>query len=172
LRWAAPATDPVTWRNYEASYDAAELEPSMRSAATYVVAECFVPVHRFDAFVPRTRAVLHALRPNIVNISIRHARADPGSLLAWARSDVFAFVVYYKQRTDAASREQVGVWTRALIDAALDGGGSYYLPNQLHATDAQFRRAYPRFDEFVALKRRVDPTNKCRNMLWDKYYPR
>ena len=136
-----------------------------------MLAEYFVPVERFDAFMPRMRAILQASRANIINISIRHARADPGSLLAWARSDVFAFVVYYKQRTDAAARAEVGVWTRALIDAALDAGGSYYLPYQLHATDSQFRRAYPRFDEFVALKRRVDPANTFRNALWDKYYP-
>jgi FAD/FMN-containing dehydrogenase len=164
--------EPVTWRNYEASYDAAELEPSTRASATYVLEEYFVPVERFDAFVPRMRAILRGSRANIINISVRHARADPGSLLAWARSDVFAFVIYYKQRTDAAARAEVGVWTRALIDAALDAGGSYYLPYQLHATASQFRRAYPRFDEFVALKRRVDPTNKFRNALWDTYYPR
>jgi hypothetical protein len=47
-----------------------------------------------------------------------------------------------------------------------------YLPYPLHATASQFRRAYPRFDEFVALKRRLDPTNKFCNAVWDKYYPR
>lgn len=48
-----------------------------------------------------------------------------------------------------------------------------YLPYQLHATPEQFRRAYPRAAEFVALKRRLDPTNKFRNELLDKYlYPR
>jgi hypothetical protein len=41
-----------------------------------------------------------------------------------------------------------------------------------HATESQFRRAYPRFGEFVALKQRLDPTNKFRNSLWDTYYPR
>ena len=82
---------------------------------------------------------------------------------------MFAFVVYYKQGTDTASQREVGVWTRELIDAALDLGGSYYLPYQLHATEAQFLRAYPRAPEFFALKARVDPTNKFRNLLWDKY---
>lgn len=49
-------------------------------------------------------------------------------------------------------------------------GGSYYLPYQLHATRAQFLRAYPRAPEFFALKKRLDPTNKFQNMLWDKFY--
>ena len=56
-----------------------------------------------------------------------------------------------------------------MIDASLDCGGSYYLPYQLHATEEQFHRAYPRASEFLALKQRLDPTNKFRNELIDKY---
>ncbi|MGH7517461.1 MAG: FAD-binding protein [Gemmatimonadales bacterium] len=161
---------PVTWRNYEASYDVAELEPASRERTTYVLQEYFVPVGRFDEFVPRLRSILRRHDVNVINVSIRHARPDPGALLAWARGEVFAFVIYYKQGTDATARERVGRWTRELIDAALASGGSYYLPYQPHATDAQFLRAYPRAPEFFALKRRLDPTNKFRNRLWDRYY--
>jgi len=57
-----------------------------------------------------------------------------------------------------------------LIDVALSVGGSYYLPYQIHASDAQFFRAYPRAREYFALKRRLDPTNKFRNELLNKYY--
>ena len=163
----------VTWRNYEASYDTAELEPASRESSTYVLEEYFVPVDRFDDFVTRMRAILRARNPNIINVSIRHAKQDPGTLLAWARTEVFAFVIYYKQGTSDADRSEVGIWTRQLIDAALDVDGSYYLPYQLHATPEQFRRAYPRATEFLALKRRLDPTNKFRNELLDKYlFPR
>jgi FAD/FMN-containing dehydrogenase len=163
-------SESVTWRNYEASYDTAELEPASRATSTYVLEEYFVPVTRFDEFVPRMREVFTRHDVNILNVSIRYATQDPGSLLAWARTDVFAFVIYYKQSTSAAAQDEVGVWTRELIDAALSVGGSYYLPYQLHATEAQFLRAYPRASEFFALKRRLDPTNKFRNELWNKYY--
>jgi len=162
--------EPVTWRNYEASRDVAELEPASRTTSTYLLQEYFVPVERFDDFVPQMRNVLRRSNVNVVNISIRHATQDPGSLLAWARTEVFAFVIYYKQRTDGAAQKQVGVWTRDLIEAALSVGGSYYLPYQLHATEEQLRRAYPRAAEFFALKQRLDPTNKFRNQLLDKYY--
>lgn len=160
----------VTWRNYEASYDVAELEPSSRTNTTFVLQEYFVPVARFDEFIPRMREIFRRHRVNVINVSIRHATADPGSLLAWGRTEVFAFVIYYKQGTGGAARRHVAAWTRELIDAALDLEGSYYLPYQLHATDAQFLRAYPRAPEFFALKRRLDPTNKFRNKLWDRYY--
>ena len=130
--------DPVTWRNYEASYDVAGLEPASRARSTYVLQEYFVPVEQFDKFATEMRNVLKQAGVNVINISIRHAQPDPGSLLAWARSEVFAFVFYYKQRRDVKAGHAVGVWTRQLVDAALSLGGSYYLPYQLHATERQF----------------------------------
>jgi FAD/FMN-containing dehydrogenase len=160
---------PVTWRNYEASRDVAELEPASRDGSTYLLQEYFVPVDRFDAFTPRLREVLRRHEVNVLNVSIRHAAPDPGSLLAWARSEVFAFVLYYKQGTDAAARAAAGAWSRELIDAALSVGGSYYLPYQLHATEEQFARAYPRAGEFLAVKRRLDPANKFRNQFVERY---
>ncbi|HJR62458.1 MAG TPA: FAD-binding oxidoreductase [Gemmatimonadaceae bacterium] len=162
--------EPVSWRNFEASYDVAELEPASRERSTYVLQEYFVPVQRFDEWIPKMRQILNRRDVNVINISIRHARADPGSLLAWASTEVFACVIYYKQGTSAADSTEVGVWTRELVDAALSVGGSYYLPYQSHATNAQFLRAYPRSGEFFALKKRLDPTNKFRNKLWDRYY--
>ena len=39
--------NPVTWRNYEASYDVSELEPASREHETYVLQEYFVPVDSF-----------------------------------------------------------------------------------------------------------------------------
>jgi hypothetical protein len=116
------------------------------------------------------RDVLQRHEVNVINVSVRHAKADPASILAWARQEVFAFVIYYQQGTSVGAQDEVGGWTRELIDAALDLDGSYYLPYQLHATPAQFARAYPRAPEFFALKRRLDPTNKFRNKLWDKYH--
>lgn len=159
----------VEWRNYEASYDVAEL-PSSNGMAAYVLQEYFVPVERFDEFIPKLRTVLRDHKINVINISIRHAKPDTGSLLAWARSEVFAFVLYYRQSTDARAQENVGGWARELIDAALSVGGCYYLPYQPHATTEQFLRAYPNAPDFFKLKKRLDPENKFRNKLWDKYY--
>jgi FAD/FMN-containing dehydrogenase len=162
--------EPVYWRNHEASYDVAELEPSSRESSTYVLQEYFIPVERFTEFVPRMGEIFRRHRVNVINVSIRHAKPDPGSLLAWARKEVFAFVVYYKQRTTDEDRREVGRWTREMTDEILRFGGAYYLPYQPHATQAQFLAAYPRAPEFFALKKRLDPTNKFRNTLWDKYY--
>ena len=162
---------PVVYRNQEASYDTAELEPSSRKYTTYVLQEYFVPTDRFDDFHPRMAEILKRHEVNVVNVSIRYARRDPGSLLAWAKTDVFAFVLYYKQGTSEAAKAEVSAWTRELISAAVAEGGSYYLPYQIHATPEQFREAYPRANEFFSVKARVDPDDKFRNKLWDAYDP-
>jgi FAD/FMN-containing dehydrogenase len=162
----------VVWRNYEASYDVAQLEPATpRLIWTYALQEYFVPVARFDEFVPTMRAVLRKHDVNVINVSIRHAHPDPGTYLAWAPEEVFSFVVYYKQRTTDAAKAKVAVWTREMIDQVLIVGGRHYLPYQIHATSEQFRRAYPGHVEFFAAKKKHDPTGKFRNKLWDAYKP-
>ena len=160
----------VHWRNFEASYDVAELEPASRKNTTYVLQEYFVPVARFDEFVPKMADILRRHRVNALNVSVRHALGDPGAIMAWARGESFAFVLYHKQRTRDNAKNRVAVWTRELIDAALSVGGSYYLPYQPHATSEQFHAAYPRAHELFALKRRLDPAFRFRNILWDTYY--
>jgi FAD/FMN-containing dehydrogenase len=164
------ASDKVHWRNFEAGYDVAELEPASRRDRTYVLQEYFVPIDRFDDFVPLMADTLKRHNVNAVNVSVRHALADPGSMLAWARQECFAFVLYYKQRTRDSAKGKVAVWTRELVEAAISCDGSYYLPYQVHATTDQFDRAYPRAGELFALKAKVDPEFRFRNILWDTYY--
>lgn len=160
----------VEWRNYEASYDVKELEPSSRKDFTYVLQEYFVPVDKLEQFVPKMAEILNRHQVNAINVSIRHAKQDPGTLLAWARSEVFAYVLYYKQGTSEADKKAVAAWTRELINVATSLDGAYYLPYQIHATNAQFHAAYPHAEVFFALKKRLDPTDKFRNKLWDAYY--
>ncbi|MEN9622167.1 MAG: hypothetical protein RLZZ67_601 [Candidatus Parcubacteria bacterium] len=161
---------PIHTRNYEASYDVAELEPEKRDETTYVLQEYFVPVENFDVWVPKMKKVFNDNDVNVINVSIRHAQADSGAVLAWARKESFAFVVYYKQGTDQESKNQVGKWTRDMIDQVISVGGTYYLPYQLLATDDQIHQAYPYLTEYFKMKNAVDPTNKFTNKLWDTYY--
>ncbi len=163
--------DVVVWRNWEASYDVAALEPGSRATTTYVLAEYFIPVSQFDSFLPKMTSLFDAHDVNVINVSIRHANAEPDSLLTWAPEEVFAFVVYYKQGTSATARAEVGAWTREMTDAVLSVGGRYYLPYQPHATTDQFHATYPRANEWFERKRALDPAYKFRNRLLDTYFP-
>lgn len=160
----------VHWRNYEAGYDVLELEPESRKKSTYVLQEYFVPVNHFNAFSALMSEIFQRHNVNVINVSIRHAEKDKGSLLAWSREEVFAFVIWYKQCTDEAEKGKVAVWTRELIDAAISQNGAYYLPYQVHATAEQFHKAYPNSQQLFELKSKLDPTFKFRNVLWDRYY--
>ncbi|MBC8026297.1 MAG: FAD-binding oxidoreductase [Steroidobacteraceae bacterium] len=159
----------VVWRNYEASLDIESLEPFSRFMSTYALEEYFVPVRHCLAFLSELRRILRKHDVEALNVSIRHSPADTESVMAWAREEVFCFVIYYKQRVLTESQRRVGVWTRQLIDAATAHGGSYYLPYQLHATPEQFAAAYPRHAEFRAIKDRYDPTGRFSNEMWKKY---
>ena len=160
----------VHWRNYEASYDVAELQPIAAKSGTFVLQEYFVPVNSINDFAPKAIEIFQRHNVNVVNISVRHAIKDPGSFLAWAREEVFAFVLYCKQGTEEHDKNKVAVWTRELIDSVIESRGAYYLPYQPHATPEQFHKAYPGAEKYFDLKRQYDPSFRFRNTLWNKYY--
>lgn len=161
----------VQWRNHEASLDVRELAPISGADFSFVLQEYFVPPTQLERFIGELARLTKQHQANLINVSIRHAKADPGTLLAWAPEEVFALVLYYRQGSSEAERNKAAVWTRDLIDAALACGGRYYLPYQIHASRNQFLAAYPKAPQFFALKQRLDPTYKFRNRLWDAYYP-
>jgi FAD/FMN-containing dehydrogenase len=159
----------VVWRNYEASLDAASLEPRSREASTYVLQEYFVPIRHFVSFAQHLGRIVRRHQARVLNVSVRHSPADEDAVMAWAREEVFSFVVYFKQGVDPAAIERVGDWTRELIAAALHHEGSYYLPYQRHATGAQFDAAYPQKASFQKIKARFDPAGRMTNELWNQY---
>lgn len=165
------SSEKVVWRNREASYDVQELEPASREEDTYVLQEYFIPVKNINSFIPKMKGVFDRYDVNVINVSLRHAYADTETYLSWAPEEVFAFVVYYKQGTDEASRASVKQWTLEMTDAILSENGRWYLPYQPHATTEQFQKGYSRSDLYFELKNKLDPRHRFRNKLLDKYDP-
>ncbi len=164
-------SEAVVWRNKEASYDVAELEPSSREKQTYVLQEYFIPVSRIISFIPKMREVFEQYDVNVINVSLRHAYPDQESYLSWADEEVFAFVVYYKQGTGDKDRQKVKDWTVAMTDAILSENGKWYLPYQPNATIAQFNRAFPGAAGYFEFKDSIDSSHRFTNKLLDKYNP-
>jgi len=163
--------DKIVWRNREASYDVAELEPKSRSKYTYVLQEYFIPVNNIMSFIPKMRSIYDKYDVNVLNVSLRHAYPDKESFLSWADEEVFAFVIYYKQGTDAALKEIVKQWTIEMTDAILSENGKWYLPYQPHATIKQFNQAYSNSKKYFKIKNRLDSLHRFNNKLLDKYNP-
>lgn len=161
----------VRWRNKEASYDVKELEPSSREKTTYVLQEYFIPVENIKSFIPKMSTVFQNNKVNVINVSLRHALPDHESYLSWARKEVFAFVVYYKQGTNQEAKDLVKKWTLEMTDAILSENGTWYLPYQPHATVEQFQKGYPDSNKYFELKNKLDPNQRFTNKLLDKYNP-
>mgnify|MGYP000473161030 CR=1 FL=1 len=164
-------SEKVVWRNNEASYDVAELEPISNGEQTYVLQEYFIPVNNIQSFIPKMKAIYDKFDVNVINVSIRHAHPDKESFLSWAPEEVFAFVIYYKQNTDITSKEIVKQWTIEMTDAIISENGKWYLPYQPHATIEQFNQAYPNAKKYFQIKKQVDSLQRFNNELLDKYNP-
>lgn len=161
----------VRWRNKEASYDVRELEPSSRKKETYVLQEYFIPVENIKSFIPKMSLVFQKNKVNVINVSLRHALPDNESYLSWANKEVFAFVIYYKQKTNQEAKDKVRKWTLEMTDAILSEKGTWYLPYQPHATIKQFKKGYPNSGKYFDLKNKLDPNQRFTNKLLDKYNP-
>jgi decaprenylphospho-beta-D-ribofuranose 2-oxidase len=57
----------------------------------------------------------------------------------------------------ATSRRGLGELLRGLDHLVLDAGGRHYLAKDFHTSPAAIRRGYPRLDEWLAVRERVDP---------------
>lgn len=134
-----------------------------------ILQEYFVPHDQLAAFVETMRPILLKHKPDLLNITVRNIKADPDTVLAYARQDVFALVMLYHESTDPQTDAAMEKFTREMIDAVLQCGGTYYLPYRPHATQQQFEKAYPRSAEFFAAKRKYDPDGIFENLFYTHY---
>lgn len=137
---------------------------------TDILHEYFVPAPRLEEFLARLRRILPEHRSlDLLNVTIREVRTDHDAFLRYADCDMFALVMLFNQPRAPAAEPQMQTLTRALIDAALECGGRYYLPYRLHATPEQFHRAYPQAKEFFERKRAHDPEGLFDNQFYRTY---
>lgn len=139
---------------------------------TDILHEYFVSPTRFHEFIAACQDVIPSSYQELLNITLRYVATDTESVLAYATEPRIAAVMLFSQEMSVRGEADMARMTAALIERTLDIGGTYYLPYRLHASDAQFRRGYPRAPEFVAGKRAADPELVFRNALWDRYMAR
>ena len=136
---------------------------------TDILHEYFVPPDRFADFVTACQEVIPASYQEMLNITLRYVAADRESVLAYAPGPRIACVMLFSQEMTERAEADHKRMTRELIDRVLELGGTYYLPYRPHASRRQFRRAYPRAQEFAARKLELDPGKLFRNTFWDNY---
>jgi FAD/FMN-containing dehydrogenase len=139
------------------------------SSRTDILHEYFVAPDRFNDFLAACREIIPAHKQDLLNVTLRYVNGDKSSVLGYAPQPRIAAVMLFVQKRTTEADDDMRAMTIKLIDRMLALGGSYYLPYRLHATRDQLRAAYPRLDEFIAAKRRIDPQLRFRNALWDTY---
>ncbi|MBR0796329.1 FAD-binding oxidoreductase [Bradyrhizobium jicamae] len=137
---------------------------------TDILHEYFVPPDRFTGFVDLCRRIIPKARAEFLNVTLRYVDADPVAVLAYAPGKRIAAVMSFAQEIGPEGEVDMMGMTEALIEGVKDLGGAFYLPYRLHARRDQLRAIYPRTAEFVAAKRRLDPSLVFRNMMWDAYF--
>lgn len=169
-RLASAVTPEFVTQNALLDTDTA-LYTSRDDARTDILHEYFLPPDRLAAWLDRARPILQASGIDLLNVTVRDVRADRETVLRYAPTDRLGVVLFFSMERTALADERMAVLTRALIDAALAEGGTYYLPYRAHATRAQFARSYPSAPAFWAAKARVDPDTLFQNGFYAAYGP-
>jgi FAD/FMN-containing dehydrogenase len=136
---------------------------------TDILQEYFVPVAQFVLFTDAIRAIFLKDKVNLLSVTIRYLPKNTESFLSYSRTDSFAFVLYLNQKMSDEGKGEAERFTRELIDATLQYGGTYYLPYQRYATGAQIRKAYPQLDAFIQKKAVYDPNDVFDNTFFEYY---
>ena len=125
--------------------------------ASLVITELYLPRRRFVEGMNAMREAVKRSGANVVYGTVRLIQAEEETLLRWAREDyaciIFNLLVEHTPQGIAQGKAQF----QALIDCALDEGGSYYLTYHRWARKDQVLPAYPEFPEFLRRKEHYDP---------------
>ena len=149
--------------------EGAEVYQEQNADRTDILHEYFIPTENVTVFLAKARAIIPRHKVDLLNVTVRNIFEDKDTVLRYADRDMFSFVMLFNQPiTDDGESVMRGA-TRELIDAAMACGGRYYLPYRLHATEAQFARAYPRAVAFFERKRFYDRDEIFQNQFYLKY---
>jgi FAD/FMN-containing dehydrogenase len=128
--------------------------------ATEMISEVYVPRDRLTDFMTEVADDFRRHSVDVIYGTIRLIERDEDSFLAWAR-EPWACVIFNLHTVHTSEGiEHAAAAFRRLIDLANDRGGTYFLTYHRWATHQHVERSYPRFREFLALKRRHDPEER------------
>lgn len=128
-----------------------------RYPESLMISELFVPRGALGAFMAGARGVLRATGAEVIYGTVRLVEPDTETVLSWARGRSAGVIFNLRTPHTARGIERAAAAFRALIDAALGLGGTYYPTYHRWATREQVLACHPRLPEFLRLKREHDP---------------
>lgn len=154
-------------RNHEMADSMSYLKGKLRD--TDILQEYFIPHEETAAFVDGLRNIVERIGANLLNVTVRVVHRDTVTALPYAKTDMFAFVLYFNQKLTVTDSRTIERTTDELIDLAIRLGGTFYLPYQLYYSREQLLAAYPEINYFFGEKRKYDPIGLFTNKFYEKY---
>jgi FAD/FMN-containing dehydrogenase len=134
-----------------------------------ILQEYFIPVNQVNAFIDSLKKLIPVFSVDLLNITLRDVKKDEISFLNYAKQDVIGFVMLFSQQLNIDAESEMAQLTRKLIDVSMSLNGTYYLPYRLHASKAQFMKAYPEEADFFLLKNKYDSLGIFQNQFYKAY---
>jgi FAD/FMN-containing dehydrogenase len=163
-------SDEMQLSTYLPSYDQFVKDLAAPGAPeSLVIGELLVPPDALREFLARGRRVLRSTGAEDIYGTIRSILRDETSFLPWARADYACVIFNLRTRHDQAGIARTTRTFHALQAEAIALGGSFYLTYHRAADRAQIEACYPRFKQFLELKRQYDPTERFTSD-WYRHY--
>ncbi len=137
--------------------------------ATEMITEIDVPKPMLKGFLDEAREDFRNNRVELIYGTVRLIERDDESFLPWAQQPYACtiFNLHTVHSPEGLQRSEDAF--RRLIDMAARRGGSYYLTYHRYATRKQVETCYPRFAEFLRLKKKYDPEERFQSD-WYRHY--
>ncbi|MEN8680237.1 MAG: FAD-binding oxidoreductase [Akkermansiaceae bacterium] len=163
LYWSDTHQLSVYLEDYHAKLDH---DCGAKVPASEMISELYVPREHLAAFMKAAGDELRSRKVPVIYGTVRLIQRDEESFLAWARES-FACVIFnlHTEHDEPGIARSSGAF-RALIDLALEFGGSYYLTYHRWARIDQVIRAHPRMSEFLERKEYYDPGGRFQSNWW------
>jgi len=137
--------------------------------ATEMITEINVPEPALKGFLDEAREDFRKNRVELIYGTVRLIERDDESFLPWAKQPYACtvFNLHTVHNPEGLQRSEDAF--RRLIDMASRRGGTYYLTYHRYATRNEVESCYPRFAEFLRLKKKYDPEERFQSD-WYRHY--
>ena len=149
-------SDDVQMAHYPENYHR-DIDRRVSGRGSDILTEIYCTREGLEAFLAEVRYYALRGRTDLIAASVRLIEADTETYLPWARQPYAC--VTFNVHVDRTSTGLIRVSDalRAMIDIGLKYGGSYSLAYHRYALRRQIDACYPKFADFLRLKKRHDP---------------
>src|SRR6184192_2505627 len=139
--------------------------------SSLIITEVYVPRTDLADFLAQAAELLRSNRTIVIYGTVRLIEKDDESFLAWAKESYACIIFNLLTPHTSVAIEASARSFRSLIDLAIARRGSYYLTYHKFAKPEQVTACYPRFKEFLELKKKFDPSERFQSD-WYRHYRR